>query len=156
MRTKPGGSLGWGIISLIVGYTAILVTLLLIIILGILLAIVTLGGLANAVFGIGLSGLGMIFSAFTLLVIYGSKVVVAYLCGDLILTRIRTADDNLRILALLIGIGIYMLLRFIPIVSQIIGILATLLGLGGMALAWKARKKENLQIETGEALAASS
>lgn len=153
LRARPGRSLGWGILGLIGGYAVILVALMLVVILGILLAIVTLGGLANAVFGIGLSGVVMIFSIFTLLVIYGSKVVVAYYLGDLILSRVRGESDHLRVMALAMGLAIYIILRFIPIVSTIVGILATLLGLGGMARAVKIRKKEKLLAENQEPFA---
>lgn len=144
LRTKPLPSFGWGILGLIVGYTAIFVTAVLLIILGVLLAIVTLGGLAGAVFGIGFSGLIMVSGIFTLLVIYGSKIVFSYLIGSWIIARFSPEGSNPRFLALVIGITIYMLFRLIPILSMVVGIVATLFGLGAMVIAFKERKKEKL------------
>jgi len=144
LKTKPLLSLGWGILGLIIGYTAILVTAILLALLGVLLAIVTLGGLAGAVAGIGFSGLIMVAGIFTLLVIYGSKLVFAYLFGDWIVSRLSPEGTNLRFVAQVVGITLYMVLRLIPIVSVIVGIIATLFGLGAMVLAFKNCKKEKV------------
>ena len=149
LRTKPLNAFGWGLASLVTGYAGILFALFLLIVLGVLLAIVTLGGLANAVFWIGTSGLVMIASTFTLLVIYGSKIVVAYLLGEMAVTRSHPNHSHLSVLALLFGIAIYMLLRSIPIVSVIVGILATLFGMGALAMAIKSRPTEKLSDEIG-------
>lgn len=143
-RAKPIHSLGWGIIGLIIGYIAILVTAFLLLLLGILLAIVTLGGLAGAVFGIGFSGLVMITGIFTLLVIYGSKIVFAYSIGNLLVSRFSPEGSNLRFLAFVLGIAIYMVFRLIPIVNSIVGIITTLFGLGAMVLAIKNRRQEKM------------
>ena len=144
VRSKPLPSFGWGTLGLIIGYTAILVTAVLIALLGILLAIVTLGGLAGAVFGVGFSGLIMVAATFTLLVIYGSKIVFAYLFGDWIVSRFSSERTGLRFVALVVGIAFYMVFRLIPIVSAIVGIIATLFGLGGIVITFKNRKKDKV------------
>jgi ABC-type antimicrobial peptide transport system permease subunit len=144
LRKRPLPSFGWGLLGLIIGYTAVFVTAILLFLLGILLAIVTLGGLAGAVFGIGFSGLIMVMGIFTLLVIYGSKIVCCYLMGGWVVSRFSSEDSNLRLVTLVVGIAIYMAFRLIPIVSIIVGIIATLFGLGAMVLAFKNRKKEKV------------
>jgi len=149
LHTKPLKAFGWGLVSLVTGYAGLLFALFLLIVLGVLLAIVTLGGLANAVFWIGTSGLVMVASIFTLVVVYGSKIVVAYLLGEMVVSRSHLNRSHLNVLALLFGIAIYMLLRLIPVVNVIVGILATLLGMGALVMAIKHRPKKISTVEVG-------
>jgi hypothetical protein len=144
LHTKPLPSFGWGFLVLILGYTAIFATAFLLILLGILLAIVTLGGLAGAVFGIGFSGLFMIAGIFTLLAIYGSKIVCSFMIGEWIISRFSPENSGLRFLALVVGIAIYMIFRVIPIISVLVGMIATLFGLGAMLISFKKQNKEGL------------
>ncbi|MBN1668922.1 MAG: polymer-forming cytoskeletal protein [Anaerolineales bacterium] len=136
---------GWGLVTVIGGYLLGGVMLMLVILLGILIAAITLGGLAQAVFGIGLSTLGLLTAIFTLLVVYGSKVVVAYLAGELVLRSNQAEQGGQRTLRLLIGVLIYVLLRSIPVVSFFAAVLATLAGLGAIWLVfrqWRQDKKQ--------------
>ncbi|MBN1177604.1 MAG: polymer-forming cytoskeletal protein [Anaerolineae bacterium] len=129
---------GWGIVVLGVGYVGAGVLGISIFLLGILLAIVTLGGLAAAAFGVGLSGLATAFALFTLLTAYGSKLVVAQVVGQALLERFAPAYADHRAWPLLLGLVIYVPLRSIPIFGWAIGALATLVGLGAMWLAFRA------------------
>jgi len=150
LRTKPLPSFGWGILGLILSTMAIFGLALLILLVGILMAIVTLGGLAGAVFGIGFAGLIMVAGILTLLIIYGSKIVFAYLVGTWIISRFSPENIDLRWVALFVGIAIYMIFRFIPFISFIVGIIAMLFGFGAMVIAFKERKKSLTAVSNQE------
>jgi hypothetical protein len=87
---------GWGLVTLLLGYAGAAAIALLILAVGIFLGVVTLGGLARAIFGVGFSGLGLVFAIFTLLVSYGSKLIVAYLGGRLIVGQFSPQGWNTR------------------------------------------------------------
>jgi hypothetical protein len=138
-RSRPLPAAGWGIVVLILGFVCAAVLVGLILVVGILLGVVTLGGLAGATFGIGFSGLSLAFGLFMLAVIYGSKLVVAHLVGRLILQRFLPQYAERVILALTLGVALYILIRSVPVLGGLIGAIVTLLGLGAMWLLFRQR-----------------
>ena len=124
---------------MILGFVCAAVLAGLILVVGILLGVVTLGGLAGATFGIGFSGLSLAFGLFILAVIYGSKLVVAHLVGRLILQRFLPQYAERVILALTLGVALYILIRSVPVLGGLIGAIVTLLGLGAMWLLFRQR-----------------
>ena len=94
LRQQPLPAFGRGILIYLGGYGVTVLLGILILTVGILLAVTTMGGLAGAVFGVGFSTLGTLFSLFLLTVTYGSKLVVAYLGGEIILTRIAPTANQ--------------------------------------------------------------
>jgi len=148
LQARPLPSGGWGFVILILGYALSLVIFLTVIFLGVLLAIVTLGGLAGLIFGLGFTGLAFAIALFTILVTYISKLVVACMSGKLIIERIAPAQVENKLLILLVGVLIYVLLRAIPGVSQAVGLLATLFGLGAMWLFYWDKKKGDKGLES--------
>lgn len=140
-RTRPLPSIGWGFLTLIAGYAGILAIALFLFIVWVLLAVITLGGLARVVLGVGLSGLGLVVALFTLLVLFGSKVVVAYLAGASIVRAVAPQHSDRRGWALVVGVVLYVALRGIPLFGVFLGALVVLLGLGAMWSAfcrWRA------------------
>ncbi len=136
VRTKPLPATGWGLLTLVVGYVGAAVLAVLILIVWVLLGLVTLGGLARTVSGIGFSGLGLVFAVFSLLVAYGSKLVVAYLVGKLLVQAIAPQYADRKVWPLLVGVALYVLLRAIPVLGWVVGVAATLAGLGAMWLVF--------------------
>ena len=134
VNTQPWPSAGWGFVALILGYIAAGLIGLIILMLGILVSVLTLGGLSKAVFGVGFSSLALVFAIFQLMVTYGSKLVVSFLVGEKLLTSIGKKDDVKWIWALLVGVIIYVILRAVPILGWIVGLIATVFGLGGIFL----------------------
>ncbi|MBC8505784.1 MAG: polymer-forming cytoskeletal protein [Anaerolineales bacterium] len=134
----PLPSFGYGILTFLGGFVGLFLVGLTVLIAGILLSVVTMGGLARTVFGIGFSSLGVVFSVFVLSVSYGSKLVVSYLSGELIVKKFSVSRENMAIWSLVLGLVLYFILRIIPIIGALVGILATLFGLGAMWLAYKA------------------
>lgn len=133
VRARPLPATGWGLVSLVVGFVGSGIVAVVIVILGILVSVITLGGLARAIFGVGFSVLGLVFVLFLLAVAYGSKLAVAYPVGRWLLGRLAPGYSG-RGWALVLGIAVYMLLRLIPLVAALAAIAATLVGLGAIWL----------------------
>lgn len=137
VRMKPLLSLAWGILILLAGFFAAFVASVLIFLITLLLALLTLGELALAVFFGAGSALAFGFIVFLLTVAYGSKIVVAYLLGDLVLRGLARQRNVARIWVLLVGVLIYSLLQSIPFVGGWIGLAAILFGLGAIYLVFR-------------------
>ena len=157
VRLQPLLSLGWGLVVWLLGYIGAGIIVFLIVLAAILLGIVTLGGLAFAVLGIGFSLLGLAFIIFWLSVAYLSKIVVAYLIGRWIVLGLTRREEpatevvtppgeepgteptprrveRTRSVAqdgwsLVVGVIIYVLLSAIPILGWLIAAVVTLLSL---------------------------
>ncbi len=141
-QTKALPAAGWGLVVIIGGYVGAAIAGGLILALGILLGIATLGGLSGTIFGIGFSGLGLTLTAFSFLVAYGSKLVVAYLVSRLVVQRLTPQYAGNKAVVLVVGVVLYVILRGIPLLGWLVGIGVTLVGVGAMWLAfreWRAR-----------------
>lgn len=138
---QPLASTGVGLLSLLGGYTGSILVGAVIFGVGILFSLITLGGLSNAIFGIGFSSLAVFIAALTLLVTYGSKLVASFWVGQLLMRQIAPQAQNPRLWALLAGVLIYVVLRAIPILGWVVGLLATLLGLGALWFAFQSYRK---------------
>ena len=133
-RAEPLPALLWGLVTLVMGCLAAAVIAGVILVVGLLLGLVTFGGLAGTVYGLGFSSLGFAFTVFVLLIVYGSKLVVAYLAGDWLLGHLSPQATERPIWPLLLGVLLYVVLRAVPILGWLIGLLVTLLGLGAIWL----------------------
>jgi len=129
---KPLPAAGYGFLALLVGYAGAFMAAILILGVGILFMVITLGALGRVVFGIGFSSLALIFAVFLLLVNYGSKLVLAYLVGTRLLKQIAPNAKHVHVWGTLLGVLIYVLLRSIPFLGWLIGLVATVIGLGAM------------------------
>lgn len=146
-RREPLPSAGWGAISIIVGYAGAFMLALSIIALGVFLGVLTLGGLAKTVFGIGFSTLGLAFTIFSLLISYGSKVIVSLLAGKILLQKIAPQFAEHKVWPLLIGVIVYVLIRSIPFLGWLVGIAVTLIGFGAMWLVFRERKLSPVPVQ---------
>ena len=139
-KSKPVPSAGWGFLSLVVGYCGVVMLGLSILALAIFLGVITLGGLSGTVFGVGFSTLGLAFTVFSLCVSYGSKLVVAYLVGKLVIEKTFPQSTVHRVWPLVLGTVIYILIRSIPFLGWLIGFLVTIIGLGAIWLVLREGK----------------
>lgn len=137
---KPLPATGVGILSIIVTYVGALLVAALLFGVGILVSLISLGGLSNLVFGVGYSGLGLIVAVFTFLVATGSKVVASYMVGDLIFERLAPQAQGRKVWALVVGVVIYVILAALPFVGWVFAWIATFLGLGAIWFTWQNRK----------------
>jgi hypothetical protein len=138
---------GWGILGIIIGYSVSAIAIIAILVIGILLSIVTLGGLSSTVFRIGFSIMGLSFSMFTLLVSHGSKLVISSLVGGWIFHRLSPSYHRSAFYPLLVGVLIYVFLRGIPFFGVLIAIVVTIIGMGAIFLAvqeWRTSQKAGI------------
>jgi hypothetical protein len=133
---------GYGLLTVLLGYFAAFVAASLILGVGLLLAILTLGSVSGPLFGLGFSALGLALAVFSFLVGTGSKVVVALLVGGLLIDQLAPQSPNRKVWMLLAGVFIYALIRSIPLVGWLIALVATLIGVGAMYLAYRASRAQ--------------
>ncbi|MCE1253834.1 MAG: polymer-forming cytoskeletal protein [Anaerolineae bacterium] len=146
-QNKPGQSTGLGFLVILAGYFAAFLTVIVLILVAIVLSLITLGGLSATIFGVGFSGLSFIMAVFTLLITYGSKLVVAYLIGGLIIKKLAPQASRPEIWGLVIGILLYALFQAIPFFGFLINLLITCVGVGAIWLYFTSRKSQHSVIE---------
>ena len=145
LEAKPLQSTGIGLLGLVLSVALIGVVLLvgvLILILGIGLGALNFWDLAWAVWGVGFSSLGLAFWLSLLFVSYGTKVIVAFLVGTIILKRLAPNSLKYKVLPLLLGLLIYVLLAWVPYFGWVLAILVNAAGLGAAWFAFKDRGSE--------------
>jgi hypothetical protein len=121
-------------------FNVIIVTFMmaaLIIAVGYGLGAITFWDLAWVVWGVGLACLGLAFALIWLFVIYGTKIIVAYVVGRLLLDRLAPKATRYKVVPLLLGLILYVILHGIPILGWVVAILATAIGLGISWLVWR-------------------
>ena len=130
-------SLGWGLVSVLIVYIGAFIVAGLILAGAVFFGVVTLGELSRVILTVGFSSLALIMAAFGLLVSYGSKIVVAYMVGKLLIRWLAPKFENQPIWPMIIGVLLYTFLRAIPFVGFTIGVIVTLIGIGAMWLAYR-------------------
>lgn len=137
-RTRTLPAAGVGFLSILAGYTGAFLAFGVLLAIIIFLSIITLGGLSGALFGIGFASLGVVVAIFTLMVSYGSKLVIAFLVGQWIMSKLAPTAGGQKVWGLVIGVALYAILRAIPVLGWVIGVVVTLIGLGAIYFAVKA------------------
>jgi len=148
VKEKPVDSALWGLVTSLVGYLGAGLLALSVLALALFLGVLTLGGLSRTIMGLGFSTLAFGFTIFNLLVTYGSKVVVAFLLGMLIVKKLLPQYAENKVWLLVTGVLIYVLLRSIPFLGWLIGLLVTLLGLGAIWLVFREDRKPAVMVES--------
>jgi hypothetical protein len=139
-RAKPLLAALWGLPIGIGGFVAVIILGLLIAIIGLLLAVVTFGELLVPVIFAGTSVLILAATLFSLTISYGTKLIVAYLIGKLIVKRLAPGSAERVFWPLLLGIVLYILVRSIPCVGWIAWVITTLIGLGALWLLFRQQR----------------
>ena len=150
IETKPLQSTGIGLLGLVISVALIGVVILvafLILMLGIGLGALNFWDLAWAVWGVGFTSLGLAFWLSLLFVSYGTKVIVAFLVGSIILKRLAPSSLQYKILPLLLGLLVYVLLAWLPYFGWVIAVLVNAIGLGAAWLAFRDRNPERSEDE---------
>lgn len=139
-----------GFLSILVGYVGAFLAFLVILLVGILLAVLTLGGLSATILVVGILGLILILFIFTVIIIWISKLVVAYLGGQWIMQKLAPQAPWQKIWALAIGVVIYVLLAAIPYIGWIVSLVVTLIGMGALWYAFQSRQKISTPLSTSD------
>lgn len=153
LQTKPWISLGLGLLGLILAVNVLAVAGLLsliVLLIGIWLGIISFWELAFLFWGIGFSSILLATTLFVSFAFFGTKAVVSYWVGTLILKPAGENALKYKALPLLIGLLIFVLLASIPILGWVLSIFVISLGLGATWLAWRERDESD-QEETSSA-----
>jgi hypothetical protein len=143
-HSEPLRAIGWGLVTLVGAGVSVFLLALMIVVVGILVGIVSLGGLAQVVFSLGFSSLGLASALFMFVLNYGSKLIVAHLVGRSILEWLAPAHAGHRVWPLVLGILIYVPLNGIPVFGWLIGLLTSLIGLGAIWLVFQGQRKAKI------------
>lgn len=141
-RAQPLPATWKGLLTIVGGYVLIGLVGVLVLVVGLVFALLSLGGLSSTIFGLGISGVAAAGTLFSLLIGYLSKLVVAVLIGQIIVNRLFRNLPKPQIWALVIGVVIYGILRAIPVLGWLVGLAATLIGVGAMWLLFRAKQRE--------------
>jgi hypothetical protein len=138
LKGRPWPSLGVGLLSVIVVPIVLLFAIGLLIALVIIIAIITLGNLSGTVMSLGGLTIGAVGTLFGFAISLGSKAILAYFIGKLLLERVSPTTLEGRwgkFLALLVGVVLYEIVRSIPLgVGFLVAVVVVLFGVGAIAL----------------------
>ncbi|MHB8806912.1 MAG: bactofilin family protein [Anaerolineaceae bacterium] len=146
----PGKAFGWGFIVILVGMMSLILVPGTFILLGILLGVISLGGLLFTWYGVVGLIIALVFALFFLVVFTLSKVVAAYVFGSWLMQDVFKTKTQNRWIDLLIGVLFYVILRAIPFVGWAVGLAASLYGTGTLLIAFSRieKKKETKVVKT--------
>lgn len=134
LHTRSWASLGYGALVAVLGYGAMSLAFAVLLAVVLLLGALTLGGLGGSIFWIGFTALALICSVFTVLVLFGSKLVAAQLGGEWLVEKFVPSLNGKKYWAMSVGVLIYVLLAALPFVGWVFGLLATFAGIGALWL----------------------
>ena len=134
LRARPWPSLGWGCVGEIAFIVSLPLIFAMVVGVGLLLGIITLGGLQTVFIGTGLLLEGLWGVAFAVVTSYVTKIIVGFLVGALLLEQARTKGTTGGFWPLIIGLVLYFIVAAIPILGWLVGWVATWLGLGALWL----------------------
>lgn len=157
LRSRPLPSLGWGVLAFAIAAILFVLVLAVTILVAILLGLLTLGGLVATTIGAGVLVEFVLALAFAVSVGLLAPIMVSYLGGRMLLRDNLPGGTVGRLLALVVGLVIYVVLRAIPVVGQIVALVVVLFGVGALAvLAWRAVRPDRAGSPESGASAASS
>jgi hypothetical protein len=143
VRRHPWRSLGLGVLGAILFPFAFLLAALLIVLLGILIGILTLGQLAIYVFGIGFLALFLATMLLCFAAMVATKSILSQMAGKWLLGAANISLEDSRwmaLLALLVGVFIFVGIRLIPILGWLVAGVVIVVGFGAMLGAWLIRE----------------
>jgi hypothetical protein len=138
LKSKPWQSIGYGFVVLIVGYAAIALTILVIVLVGIIIGFLTVGGLGAVTVGLGLSAWATAVAIFNIAVFYVSKIILSALVGRWIFSKLAPSNTNV-IWPVVIGILVYVILNTIIVVGFLLELAAIIMGVGAMWLVFRSK-----------------
>ncbi|MGD9093235.1 MAG: polymer-forming cytoskeletal protein [Anaerolineales bacterium] len=145
LQSKPLPGLGWGLVAFFGFFLVILIFVIIVVLASLILGVITLGGLLRSTIAVGTFTTFGLVLAFLIATAYISKILVSFLGGRFILTRINPNWDDSRVWPLVVGVTIFVILAAIPYLGWVINFLVILFGLGALVLLvtqWVRRKPE--------------
>lgn len=146
VQARPLASLGWGVLGFIIFVVLAIGVLLATILLAVIFGLLTLGGVVLLIIGLGVLVEVVLIFAFLFFTNYLAQLVVSFLVGLLLLGRVRPERAAGRVLPLAIGLILYVILRAIPVLGPLVGLIVVLFGLGAVcAWIWKGLRRRPAQ-----------
>lgn len=137
IRLQPFSAAGWGLMVILAVFVLLGLFMISFVLVSLFFFGLTLDALGSIVLGLGIGLLAAAMAAFIIVISYVTKVIAAILIGQLILERPAASQAHTRLWPLVVGVLVYVLLRSIPFVGWLFGVLATLVGMGAMWLTYK-------------------
>jgi cytoskeletal protein CcmA (bactofilin family) len=158
IRTRPWYTLGVGLLIFVISLNIVGVVLLLaalIFIIGLGFGFLSLWGLAAIWWVLALLALGLAAALFFVMVFFGSRVVISYLLGGLILRKVGETSFLHRLGILSLGMLVFVLVASIPVFGWVASVVAVSFGLGGIWLAYREQRVERKWVAETAAKAAA-
>ncbi len=134
LQQRPFLSLGWGVLTYVGLFFLLSLVIAAAVILSIALGMMTLNDLLWTTLGVGSMAFMTLTVVFKIAASYLSKIVVGYVLGRLLLSRLGPRMTNNRVWPPAIGIILFVLLTQIPVIGGILNFIGILLGLGALFL----------------------
>jgi hypothetical protein len=131
-RTSPGRAFLTGLLVLVIGWFAAVITGVVVLAVTIFLYWLSLPNLAFLLGSLGLISLGLAIVIFWLSIVYFSKIIIATLSGKLLFQRFLPKYAHSRVWPFVVGVVIYALLASIPYLGWVVALVTTLFGLGAL------------------------
>lgn len=139
---SPGKAFGWGFLVILIGGLSMLLVPITFILLGVLVGVLSLGGLLYAWYGVLGAAFVLIFTVLLFVVGTLSKVVAAYIFGSWLMKDVFKAKTQNQWIDLLVGIVFYVILRALPFIGWVIALAATLYGTGTLFISMSKVKQQ--------------
>jgi hypothetical protein len=144
IQAQPFPSLLWGVVGYAAFFFALILLFVLILIIAIVFGIISLGDLVGLSVGLGLLSFGSLIMGFSVAASYLSKILVGYLVGRVILSKLVPDQAEGRIWPMVLGVVLFAILAAIPYLGALVNLIVVLLGLGALWIIarqwWEARK----------------
>jgi len=141
LQRKPLRSFLWGFLFYFLFFFGIFLLIVIVIILAALLGVLTLGSLVFTVIAAGAVLVSSLLLAFQISFAFIAKVILAYLIGYLILSKIHKGSAEHRFWSVVLGVFFlvlaFALVQLIPALGGLLVFLGTMFGLGALViLGW--------------------
>jgi cytoskeletal protein CcmA (bactofilin family) len=143
IAARPWYTLGIGLLIFVISINITGVVLLLaglIFLIGLGFGFLSLWGLATIWWALAFFSLALAAVLFFLVVFFGSRIVISYLIGSLILRKTPETSYLRRLGILVLGLVIFVLIASIPMFGWVVSVLAISFGLGGIWQAYRERR----------------
>jgi cytoskeletal protein CcmA (bactofilin family) len=134
LQAKPWPSLGWGFVSLIAFFIVFMALIAIVVLLSIFLGIITLGELVGITLWAGFLALGAFMFFVVFAITYISKIIVSFLVGRWIVSKIQPEWAEKPWLPLIVGVVLFAILASIPWLGNLFAFVVILFGLGALWL----------------------
>jgi hypothetical protein len=139
LRQRALASLGMGLVSLIVVLFLIPVIAIGLVLLGLFFAVLTLVDLAGFFAGLGFLVFILAVSIYFILFAWAGKLLVSYIIGSWIFSKLAPQATVQRIWVLVLGAVVFALLAAIPFAGFLLTFLVDLAGAGALWYTWRLR-----------------